>query len=200
MSTVRSETRTTKAQVRVACMLFVIALMSTLLLTGFLGVTNGRREMTSKPGRERKEVRIYHVHYTTSLQCIDGSALPAELRVYTPSATELILPNDTVAYVVAKCHFPVRELAVLDALYLAKVPGDVNDDRYEDRVPDIPIPFVFGIGQVAGEVPMSSPVLKCFALSVSEYVRDEVKHCDVQFVASLSSISLTDTGMAQVLL
>ena len=90
----------------------------------------------------------------TSLQCIDGTALPAELHVYTPSAMELILPNDTVAYVVAKCHFPAHELAVLDTLYLAKVPGDVNDDRYKDCVPDIPIAFVFSIGQVAGEVPM----------------------------------------------
>jgi hypothetical protein len=168
---------------------FVLAVMSTLLLTGFLGVANGRREMTSRPGRERKEVRICHVHYTTSLQCIDGSALAAELRVYTASATEPILPDNTVAYVVAKCHFPIHEVALLDAFYLAKVPGDVNDERYEDHVPDIPIPFVFGVGQVAGEVPMSSPVLKCVAVSVSEYVRDEVKHCDVQYIPRICHLS-----------
>jgi hypothetical protein len=146
-------------------------------------LVNGHREKMTKPGREQKEVHVYHTHYTTSLQCLDRGAISADLRVYCTPA-DPILPNDTVAFVVAKCNLIPHETSLLEALYVTKVPGDPRDESYEERVPDIPIPFVFAVGQVLGTVPMADGGVKCFAVNISEYVRDDLKYCAIQCVAA----------------
>ena len=125
--------------------------MSTLILIGFLAVGNGRREVTTKPGWEHKEVCVYHNHYTTSVQCSSGS-------------------DNTVTYVAAKCCFLPHNDALLDAIYLAPVPGDPNDESYEDHIPEISVPFVFGVGHVLGNVPTSEADIKNFAVNLTEYV------------------------------
>jgi hypothetical protein len=154
--------------------------MSTFSVIGFLGLANGRRETTSKVGRDKKDVRIQHIHYDTSLLCIDGSGITAELRTFS-TTSDTILRDHTVAFVIAKCHFVPHQTALLEAYYIAHVPGNPNSDTYEDHIPDIPIPFVFCIGHVLGNVPMPDDSgLKSFALNVSEYVRDEQKSSILQ--------------------
>src|SRR5436190_2112948 len=79
--------------------------MSTFLLIGFFGLANGRRVPTVKVGREGREIRIYHMHYDASLQCSDGSARRADLRIYSPINNTVLIDN-TIAFVIAKTHVP----------------------------------------------------------------------------------------------
>jgi hypothetical protein len=54
----------------------------------------------------------------------------------------------------------------------------------EDRIPDAPIPFIFGLGHVIGPIPMVESAVKCVAVTLAEYVRDEQHSSIVQYVSS----------------
>jgi hypothetical protein len=47
---------------------------------GFFCLVEGKRVMTMRANN----TRIWHVHYTSSVQCADGSSLPANIRIYSP--------------------------------------------------------------------------------------------------------------------
>ena len=125
-----------------------------------------------KQGRNGGQIRVYYTYYTTSLQCIEGSSLPAELRFYCPSPNETILPDDTVAFVIAAASTNASAEVTLESFYVSAVPGNPSDDAYEENIPNVPIPFVFGLGQV---IRVNQGSLgdnwKSFTVSVGDYVR-----------------------------
>jgi len=153
--------------------------MSSFLINGFFGLANGRREFITKAGRSGHDMRVYHVHYTTTIQCLDSTSIPADVRVYS-SGTDMILADNTVAFVLAKLFIKQDRSAEMDAICLSQVPGDPESDTYEDSIPDVQIPFVFGIGQVSRLVDSMGGGYKRFQLTVSEYVRDQQNCCSVQ--------------------
>ena len=164
--------------------------MSCFLTTTFLGLAQGHHKAMVKLNQRGKETRVHHTHYTTSLQCVDGTAAPTLLYVYSTSS-DVLLPNNTVAFVIAKTWIPLHNIAILDALYLTKVPGDPNSEMYKDNVPDIPIPFVQGVGQVTGCTNvLPGTKINCFPVNVSEYVQDEQRIGTIMSVAFSSGVSI----------
>jgi hypothetical protein len=87
--------------------------MSTFLISAFLALANGRKDTSLKFVRSGKEIRIQHTIYDTSLQCFDATVASAQLRVYS-SSSDVVLPDDTVAYVVAKAWPSPNDGVVLE--------------------------------------------------------------------------------------
>ncbi|KAJ7233633.1 hypothetical protein C8J57DRAFT_1729387 [Mycena rebaudengoi] len=126
---------------------------------------------------------VHHVHYITSLKTPsdDSASYPAAtLRIYS-AAGDAPLPDNTVAFVVAKAFAPTNKPIELDALFLSAVPGDPNDDDYDERVPDFPV-FIYGVGHIpANHVPQSfDDGGKAFTLSLTEYVAGGSKSSTIQ--------------------
>lgn len=158
--------------------------MSSFIVLGLLGLTGGHREFITKPGRNAREIKVYHIYYTTSLQCLNGDSLPGELRVYSPPG-DGILSDNTVAFVAAKSAVVPRSNVLLEALYVSPAQGDPDSEGYEDALPDMPIPFISALGHVLGPVTSVEADYKAVALSVNEYVRDQqqtsVLQCALHF-------------------
>jgi hypothetical protein len=70
----------------------------------------------------------------------------------------------------------------LDASHVAPCPGDVNDDAYENRIPDFPHPFVLALGHVSGRHSHLPNGGRIFPVAVSEYIKDAVQLSTVAFV------------------
>jgi hypothetical protein len=157
-------------------------LMSSFIVVGFFGLTQGNRQSTVKPGRDGRDIRVFHNHYVTSIQCADGSAAAADLRVYSPFK-DALLPDETVAFIIAKGFAPLGESVQLDTFYLSQVPGDPSADSYDDSVPNVPIPFIFAIGQVSSGVSLlPGTKIKCFSVALTEYIRDDYRSSTIVFV------------------
>jgi hypothetical protein len=147
--------------------------MSSFVVVGFFGLAEATRKFTIKKSRNGDDMRVYHVHYTTCIQCTDCSAAAADLRIYSPF-NDSPLPNETVAFVIAKAYAPPGEIIQLEAFYLSPVPGDPSEDEYDERAPNVQIPFVFAVGQVCSGVHvLPGTDTKCFSVNLTEYVRDE---------------------------
>jgi hypothetical protein len=54
--------------------------MTLLALMDFFGLAKAKQVMSTHP----KNMHIWHAHYTTTVQCTDGSSLPANVRIFSP--------------------------------------------------------------------------------------------------------------------
>ena len=52
--------------------------MSSLAFMGFFCLAEGKRVMTTRPN----STRIWHAHYTSTIQCADGTFLPRRLHLF----------------------------------------------------------------------------------------------------------------------
>ena|ERR1700722_10555955 len=146
--------------------------MSSLMIVGFFALASGRRVSTTKSGSTKA---ITHCHYSTTIQCSEGTVLPADIRIFIRS-TDFIHPDNTVAFIVSKVAFISPESTLLDAIFIVPMPGNIEDNSYEDTLPDFPYPLIFGLGPVTALHERSfDTVSRGFSVSVSEYVRDSVK-------------------------
>jgi hypothetical protein len=163
--------------------------MSSFSAFGFFALAQGKRVATYPAGAT---FPIHHNHYITSLKS-NSDDVPnpsATLRVYSVSG-DAPLPDNTIAFVVAKVSALTGKPVEMDVLYLAAFPGDPNDDQYEvrfdlalvivlipsgqERIPACPV-FVYGVGHVpATHTPQShNDGSKLFTLSLTEYVSGTV--------------------------
>ncbi|KAJ7831799.1 hypothetical protein B0H13DRAFT_1532746, partial [Mycena leptocephala] len=113
---------------------------------------------------------IHHNHYVTCLKSTsdDITTYPsATLRVYSGSG-DAPLPDNTIAFVIAKACAPTGKLIELDALYLSAFQVIQMTIRTHPECPA----FIHGVGHVP--VNHTPQVLndgtKVFTLSVTEYV------------------------------
>ena len=117
----------------------------------------------------------------TTIQCSAGVDIPADIHIYSPY-NDVVLPDDTIAFVVARAFCPPNETAFLDAYHLIPVPGNPTETEYQSqRVPDCPYPFALGVGAVSGTEVLADSVTKAFSVVVSDYVRDGMKSSTVQY-------------------
>ncbi|KAJ7800337.1 hypothetical protein B0H13DRAFT_1533465, partial [Mycena leptocephala] len=99
--------------------------MSSFNVFGFFALGQGKCIATYLPGAT---FPIHHVHYITSLKSTsdDIATYPsATFRVYSGSG-DAKLPDNTIAFVVAKVSAPTSKPIKLDALYLSAFRGDPN--------------------------------------------------------------------------
>ncbi|KAH7907760.1 hypothetical protein BJ138DRAFT_1014023 [Hygrophoropsis aurantiaca] len=169
--------------------------MSSLTMFGFLALGAGRRVMSIKPGSSSK---TWHCFYASVVQLSSGQSLPAEIRAYSPF-NDVVHPDNTVAFIVAKAHFPAHDTLLLDAYHIIPVPGNPSDDSYDNHLPDCPHPFVLGIGSVPVKTDvLADGVSKAFEVITSEYVRDSVKSTSVQCVFDGTSPRWSNTPVPNV--
>ncbi|KAI6094306.1 hypothetical protein F5141DRAFT_298452 [Pisolithus sp. B1] len=120
--------------------------MSSLKVTGFLPVAEGRRISSVKPNTATK---TYYCVYTTALHCTGDVSFHGELRICSPF-NDVALVDNTVGYVVAKAYFlplswrrshwrhPVSSHCL----------GDPSSDTHEQSAADCLVPFVTALGSV----------------------------------------------------
>lgn len=92
--------------------------MSSLNVIGFFALAQGKRIATLLPGAT---FPIHHNRYVTCLKSTsdDITTYPsATLRVYSGSG-DAPLPDNTIAFVIAKACAPTGKPIELDALYLS---------------------------------------------------------------------------------
>ncbi|KAH9949771.1 hypothetical protein B0H21DRAFT_725800 [Amylocystis lapponica] len=150
--------------------------MSAFCTFGFFALTAGRRTTATSPSGSS----TYFCYYNTTIQCRSGAMLPAELRVYSPPS-DVILRDDTVAFVGAKVFAPLQATALLEAYCLYPCPGDPTSDDYESSIPDMPHPIVYGVGVVRGNhTVLEDGKSKAFPVSVQDRLRNESMSCVIQ--------------------
>ncbi|KAJ7063905.1 hypothetical protein C8F01DRAFT_1129751 [Mycena amicta] len=141
--------------------------MSSCIAYGFFALASGARVPTHN---NQTGHTTFHFHYTASIKTATNEYLPAKIRNYA-GPSDNPLPDDTLAFVVAKVAAPVGHTAMidLDAIALYALPGDPASDSYQDNVPDFPT-FFFGTGHVPSQPAQIPQGAKGFTLAMAEYV------------------------------
>ena len=153
-------------------------LMSSFTIIGFFALANGRRLQTIKPGTD---VRTWHAHYTTTVQCSSPPFLPADLRIYSP-INDILHSDNTIAFVIARVHVPHSGDTLMDAVHIIPCPGDPSQDLYDETVLNFQFPMVYGLSIVSSAPETLPNVSTAFYVSLSEYVRDANQQSTIRYV------------------
>ncbi len=155
--------------------------MSSFFILGFFALADGHVETTPKS----QTIIRHHCLYNTTIQCSSDRPLPTELRVWCSSSNYSVLPNNTVAFIIAKAVIDTKSL--LEAWLVSPMPGHPDDDDYDDHLPNILYPFVMGVGHVvmSSADPTQEPdvgITRHVNVQVSDYVRDVQQTSTIQYV------------------
>jgi hypothetical protein len=156
--------------------------MSSFIVVGFFALRSGRRVRTPISKANGSTAMIWHVHYKTTLTCQDPLSLLAELQNYNP-INNTVFDDDSIAFMVLKVYIPPGNVAsnvLLEALYIAPLPGDLGDDSYDDHLPNFPHSLVFGLRMVTAPVDSSPDSCILFPVSLSDYVQGSLKQSTIQ--------------------
>ncbi|EIW85870.1 hypothetical protein CONPUDRAFT_150645 [Coniophora puteana RWD-64-598 SS2] len=170
--------------------------MSVAIVVGMLGLANGIRCSESNGSSQ-----TFYCYYDSALHCSQTRSAPAQIRVYSPKRDQ-VLPNDTVAFVIAKAYFERGGTILLDTQpqQFFPIPGDPSDEHYLDHVPEFSHPMLFAVGRVcptsSGDS-VASPVRR-FDLAVSEYVRNSTQHSTVELACDTSTLRWANTPTPSV--
>ena len=158
------------------------AIMTSVILFGFLGVCGGDRQTTTRKVRGR-EVHSSYTVYTTAIHgSLHPSSAPAKLRVWSTSS-DVVYEDNTIIFVIAKLYTHTNNSILLDSMYIGNVPGDPESSTYEEAVPNIGGgPFVMILGPVVKVADTRASPLKTFTVGASEYVRDKLKYSQILYV------------------
>ena len=150
--------------------------MSFLTIFGFFTLSGGSRITTYKSG---STVQRHHNHYMSVIQCSEDSYFDVTIRMYSPSRTDT-LPDQTIALIIGQVAF-TKEQAYIEATKMMPIPGDPTHPTYEDTIPNLPNPYVCGVGHV--QTPDASPpteIMSCINVSARDFVHDEYKSSSVR--------------------
>ena len=151
--------------------------MASLYVTGFFALSNGRHITLSVAGGDRPKTFIM---YSSTIQCEqDDVAIPADVRLYA-RPSHAILPDNTIVWMLAKAYLPPTRSANLDVVFLKSVPGDPDDDDYEEQAPDFPYPVFFGVGQISSTHRVLEDKSRVFDVATSQFVREAVRFSTIQ--------------------
>jgi hypothetical protein len=155
--------------------------MSSCCVVGFFCLARGNRIRVNRPNRNgntrstSSSTGTWYAHYDTTIACLKDTFCPVDLRVYCP-LTDDILPDNSVAFVIGKVFIQTGEQrSLIDAIHLNVFPGDVSCPTYQSTVPQFTYSFVYGIGSVSGEHQVLNDRSRVFPVSISEYLRDQMK-------------------------
>lgn len=151
--------------------------MSSFTIIGFFGLANGHRLQTVKPGTD---IRTWHAHYTTTVQCTNPPFLPADLRIYSP-INDILHADNTIAFVIARVHVPHSGDTLMDALHIIPCPGDPSQDSYDETVPNFQFPMVCGLGVVSSSPETLTNGSTAFCVTLTEYVRDASHQSTIRY-------------------
>ncbi|KAJ7051593.1 hypothetical protein C8F01DRAFT_1091325 [Mycena amicta] len=150
--------------------------MAACTAVGYFPLTGGVKVETKNTSTG---FSAFHLHYFTGIKTVEGQYHAATIRVYC-GASEAPLPDQTLAFAVAKMYAPAGPAAVveLDALTFCAIPGDATADDYDYSVPDVAT-YIFGTGYIpsVGHAPIQG--FKSFTLAVAEYVGGGMKQFSV---------------------
>lgn len=144
--------------------------MSSFTLFGLFPLSGGRSVSRPKPKDSNATYRFFL--YRSTIQCVSGAEIPAEVSIF-PEPGQQPLPDNTVAFLLARAYIPDSGDAILDVIHMYPFPGDPTSDHYEDNIPDILHPYAVAVGHVSGNgIVLADGQSKSFPISASQYVRD----------------------------
>jgi len=144
-------------------------------ISGFFALSEGSRN--TEPS--------YYATYLSALEFADDDMfINASIRKFTTSA-DILYAEGTFVFLVAKATFPAGEDAMLDSIYCT--PFVSPPEGFKMCYPPGPTHTVSVTGTVSDVNTTGS--IRSFALTTSEYVRDERRTFIVRFVSSQVSCS-----------
>ena len=163
----------------------ISSLMSALNLFGVFALRDG---CCSKSGKS------YYCFYNTALQCSSGTALPAEMRIYSPM-NDMAVEDDTVVFAHC-CAYLLYSEILLNVSHIFPFPGDPSSHEYDENLPDFCSPYVSGLGYV----PFRHKVLsdnrsKAFNVVCSEYVHDKKQTSTIQYIFSVLFVNFDNVPL-----
>ena len=158
--------------------------MSSFIIVGFFALANGHRAHSAQPGSSKT---VSHCHYMTIVQCLHGPEVDAKIHVFSPASEAIVHPNDTVAFVIAHASVQQHPFQILmEAKHLIPMPGNPEDNDYNERMPNFPYPFIAAIGHVTNthHAMQGEDAKTQINLSVSDYVHGSIQASTIQLVMS----------------
>lgn len=164
-----------------------MASISASVVVGFFCLTNGRR-LTREHAETKETVNSYYTVYSTSISSVNpDDVFTAEVRIYSPPRDPL-LPEYTVAYIMAKMYAPSNSVVLLDSLQCFPFPGDPSNDGYDSIFPSAIPTFIFVLGNVPTAHTTDAIGSRLFNMNITEYVRDAPRNYALSYVLFFYSI------------
>ncbi|KAI5990478.1 hypothetical protein EDD15DRAFT_2280504 [Pisolithus albus] len=146
--------------------------MSSLIVFGFFCVSDGCRVPSLKPGSTSNSC---YTCYNAAIHSSVGASLRTQI-VIEGSPADVVLPDRSVAFVVAKAYLPSAatcEQGLLDAFHFVPLPRDPMSDVYEYLLPQWRVPSVIGLGHINSSFAVHAEGDNGIALvTCSDYVWD----------------------------
>jgi hypothetical protein len=157
--------------------------MSSFTIIGFFMLAAGNRVRTTKLG---STTTVCHAYYSLSVQCLQGSDITAEIRIFSPVTNSQLYPDNTIVFIIgnAGINKSTHLQILIDADHMILMPGDPTADDYDSKMPDFCFPVIIAVGHVLNthqtthENHMETEV----NVSVSDYVRGSIQHSTIQYV------------------
>jgi hypothetical protein len=149
--------------------------MSSFTLFRFFCLAEGRWVMMTRANN----THIWHAHYTTSVQCADGTSLPANICIYSPM-NDIVHTENMITFIYAQAYITNDSTVLMDASHIIPCPGNPDEDCYQDSVPNLPNPFVIALGHVSGRAGHLPDGSCTFPVAVSKYVRDNTQLSNIR--------------------
>ncbi|KAI6106361.1 hypothetical protein EDD17DRAFT_1479806 [Pisolithus thermaeus] len=169
------------------------------MVAGYLAMAEGCHVSSMKPS---SVVKVYQCLYTTALHSTGSFSFPGELCIYSPF-NDVILPDNTVGYVMVRVYFPPNmcgEKILLEASHFFPLPGDPSSDAYEPSILSCLMPFVLALGSVPSHPStLSDSSSHMFMVVISNYVQDgRMSSSPVCFCALCLCLTDDPTSVSQV--
>lgn len=165
------------------CTCLFSPIMSSLNVFGFFNLSNGHRIHTVWPSSTST---IYYTIYDSTIQYVQGPALPSDICCYSPMG-DAIHPDNTVVFLLGKLWLSPSKGIHINPVFCFLFPGDPTLDLYEDALPNAQYPFIVGLGSVSATVPQSidnTPVP--VPVQLTEWVQDKLRSSSILYVTRFS--------------
>jgi hypothetical protein len=152
---------------------------SSAIIVGFFGLTEGHHLICEENG---EMVNIYYTLYHTTISALNAdNYINVDIHIYSPPHAPL-LPNMTIAYIMAKLYAPSNGKVLLDSLVCFPFLGDPTQDDYDNLFLEELPNFVFLLGNMPTAHTSNASGLCFFMLNVSEYIRDTARSSQIMYV------------------
>ena len=158
-------------------------IMSYCKVIGFFKLEGGFRLLpTSSLPSSSPTPPLLFPHYFSTISSFQRHLAFASIRAPRPLNSTVIHGN-TFVFLIGHIFIQTRRRhCLIDAIHMHVVPPNTTSCECAPNLPCFPASYIRGLGSVCGQAQILPDGSKTFPVSVSQVVRDSVKHFKVVFV------------------
>ena len=132
-------------------------------------------------------------HYKSSICAAGKEVACADIRAAEPLGQNRIPPK-SIVWLVGTVYVQTGvPFSIIDADHLHVFPGDPSSPNYALSFPKLSASHLDAMGKVCGRMKVLTDGTKVFEISITQYIRDDIKSFRVACVLLPSSLSFTGT-------